>query len=113
MKRLVDQYGFWFWLHLFLVIIILISPFLFYWPIILVGIIILQVQFRIFHGCLLTMAQFHNKKDVIWIRLYLGKIGFNINRVKLKIFVRYFMPIILISIAIIWQIILKIKPLIF
>lgn len=54
-------------------------------------------------GCFLSHAQFGNK-DTTFYEWWMGKIGIKIkNRKKMKIFMRYYIPLILVVLGIIYQ----------
>lgn len=66
-------------------------------------------------GCFLSHYQFKDKEstNTRFYEWWLGKIGIkNYNREKLRIFMTYWVPIIIIAIAIIVQSIFRVKPLI-
>lgn len=101
-------FGFTFYIHLILIIIAYSSPFLFNWKLIALGIIILFIEYFLFEGCILTNIQFGKKqKDLTFYTIYLELLGFKFNRKKLKFFIRYIMPFIVLAISLIWQEILK------
>jgi len=111
MKQTKD-FGFIFWVHLILILIAYSSPFLFRWQLILTGILLLFFQQMIFQGCLLTHAQLGKDPYMTFYYPYLTLLGFNINKKKLKFLMTWIIPILVLSFALIWQIIFNIKPLI-
>ena len=113
MKKEIKYFGFIFWLHLVLVLFAYLSPFLFSWKIIIVATILLSIQYYFAGGCILNKAQFDNTKDVVFLYPYLKMLGLKFSQYKLKIFIRYILPFILLFIAIIWQIFLNNSPLLF
>ncbi len=114
MKKKENLFGFIFWLHLSLILIAYLSPFLFNYKLILTGIIILFLEYAIFQGCILTNAQFGKKdKNMTFYTIYLEMLGFHFNRKKLKFFIRYIMPFIVLALALIWQVMLGFDVLIY
>lgn len=86
------------------------------YKILLIGILLFWLQILVFGSCVLTIAQFKNK-DTVFIGVYLNKIlrYFNFKELTIKqqkIFVRYIEPAIILLLALILQVIFKIKPLI-
>lgn len=113
MAKDIKLFGLTFWLHLFLILIAYSSPFLFSWKLILLGVIILLVQFIVLKQCVLTTTQFGNAKYITFYTLYLEMLGFKFKRKNLYILMRYIMPFIVLAISLIWQILLNYKPLVF
>jgi len=69
MKKDVEYFGFIFWLHFILVLSSYLLPFLFNWKIIIVGVILLFIQYLLVGGCALNKVQFVNAKDVFYIHI--------------------------------------------
>jgi len=111
MKQTKD-FGIIFWIHLILILIAYLSPLLFRWQLILAGVLFLFFQQIIFQGCILTHAQFGKDPYMTFYYRYLTLLGFNINKKKLKFLMVWIMPILVLSFALIWQIIFNIKPII-
>lgn len=66
-------------------------------------------------GCFLSHSQFKDKKEnnTTFYEWWLGLLGIkNYNRKKLKIFMRYWIPLIIVILGIISQVIFKLKPII-
>jgi len=113
-KNQFSMFGYIFWIHIILDLILYCSWFLFSWWLILIGAIILQIQYIVFNGCVLTKAQFGKEKnDLTCIGFYLDKIGFKFKPKNVKIVVRYISPIVVLIIAILWQVIFHHKPFLF
>ncbi len=108
----IKYFGLVFWIHLILVLFAYLSPFLFNWKLIILGIIILFIQYSLIGGCILNKIQFDNTRDVVFLYPYLKMLGLNLDAYKFKIFIRYCLPFILLLIAIIWQVLLNKTPLI-
>lgn len=102
--------------HTLLIILAWASPFYLDWKIILIGIFIISIQELIFKGCILTNLQFNKKikakSDNTMYYFYLEKIGFKPNKKKIKFLARYIFPLIILILAIIWQILLNHSPII-
>jgi len=104
-----NLFGVWFWIHLPLVILANSSFLIFDWGLILIGVLALQLQFLIFKGCVLTIAEFGKTKDITFYTVYLEKIGFKFNRRKFMLYMRYFHPIVILILAITFQVFFKLK----
>lgn len=110
MKRRND-YGIVFWIHLFIDILFIFSWLLFSWWLIIIGAVLVQLQFIILRGCFLSKIEFG--KNEACIPYYLHKWKLIKNKRLVRIFVGRFLPAIIMAAAIVWQVVLKIKPLIF
>ncbi|MFT5036602.1 MAG: hypothetical protein ACI9VM_000164 [Candidatus Azotimanducaceae bacterium] len=113
MSKDVKYFGFVFWLHLTLITFTYLSPFLFDWKIMTAVIILLFIQYSIFGGCVLNTVQFGNAKDTAFLYPYLTMMGFKLNSHKFRLFIRYYLPFILLAIALLWQIVFDRAPLLF
>lgn len=111
MKKNIKLFGVVFWIHLFLIILAYSSPFLFDWKLILIGVIMLLLQFIILKQCVLTTAQFGDEKYMTFYTIYLEILGFKFRRKSIYIFMRYVMPFIVLIIALLYQVIFEFKPL--
>ena len=89
------------------------SPFLFDWKLILIGVIILLLQFIILKQCILTTAQFGDEKYITFYTIYLEMLGFKFKQRNIYIFMRYLMPFIVLIIALLYQVIFGFDALIF
>ncbi len=112
-KKDIKYFGFVFWLHLILISFAYLSPFLFNWGIMIIIIIILFIQYSLVGSCILNKIQFSGTKDVTFLYPYLMILGLKLNPHKFKIFIRYYLPFVLLFIAIIWQVVLNKSPLLF
>jgi len=108
----IKYFGLVFWIHLMLVSFAYLSPFLFNWKLIILGIIVLFIQYSWIGGCILNKIQFDEIKDITFLYPYIKMLGLNVNPYKFKIFIRYYLPFILFLIAIIWQVLLNKTPII-
>lgn len=106
------EFGLLFWIHLLLLIPAYISPFLVNWKIILIGVILLQIQYWLVGGCILTHLQMGNDKNETFIWYYLRKIYPRLSAQKVKFTIRVVIPIILIITGFILQTIYNFQPLI-
>jgi hypothetical protein len=100
-----------FWIHLLVNMLAIFSWIFFSWWLIIIGEILLQLQYRYLKGCILSKAEF--KEDISCITFYLHKWGITNNKNKGKSFVRIWLPIIVIIISIIWQLVLGFRPIFF
>jgi len=101
-----------FWIHVLTIFVFILSPFLFNWKIILLGIFLYYIQIFFLGNCILTTLQFgKKKKDKSFYHYLLTKIGINLNENKVNFFIIYIKPWILFLFALVLQIILKFSPL--
>jgi hypothetical protein len=113
MSKDVKYFGFVFWLHLTLITFAYLSPLLFDWKIMIGVIIILFIQYSIFGGCVLNTVQFDNAKHTAFLYPYLTMMGLKLNPHKFRLFIQYYLPFLLLGIALLWQIVLDRSPLLF
>jgi len=109
-KFLHSDFGLYFWIHLTVEIINVLSWFLFSWWWIILAHAIVTLQYNVLGGCVLTGLQLGKEK---MNHTFLAHYFKSINPEKLTFFSRYTLPLIVISMALIWQIVLKNNPLIF
>jgi hypothetical protein len=107
-----SKFGIIFWTHLILIITAYLSPILFRWEIIGIGVLYLVIQQIILKGCVLTIAQFGKDPYNTFYYKYLTLLGFKPNKKKLKFIMTYIMPFVVLSLALFLQIILKFQPII-
>ncbi len=100
-------FGFFFWIHLLLEFIFVSLPFLIPWWLLAVLVGLLFLQFKIFGNCLINKVHFREDDDAVFLYPYLKMLGINISYPKAKLLLRYILPIILVGVAIIWQVILQ------
>ncbi len=97
------EFGLIFWLHLIIILAVLSSPFWLSWKIILIFIFLYYFQLFFFKNCLLTKLQFNETtRDTTFYSHYLEKLGIKINKRKLRIFLDYILPWIILTISIIF-----------
>ena len=113
-KILKSDFGILFWIHLFLILLVHVSWLFFSWWLIIIGAILLWIQYGLAKGCILTQAQIGKKEGrFAFIAYYIDKFNLGISKAKITFFVRHIMPLIIISLALIWQISFDKTPLIF
>jgi hypothetical protein len=109
----VQLFGFIFWLHLVIILLAYASPFLFHWKWIVVGIVLLWIQTRVFGGCVLTHAQFGKSEKLSIYSVYLELMGIHFKRAHVIFVVTYILPCLVLIIALVWQVLLRKVPLLF
>jgi hypothetical protein len=105
------DYGSIFWFHLGVNLVLIFSWLLFSWWIIILGSLVLQLQYKIFGGCILSRMEFGKKRDCMVY--YLNKWGFVKDMKKSKRFVELYLHIIVIILSLILQIALGFSPIVF
>ena len=103
-------FGPFFWLHLFLDLLFIASPFFLPWKLILWGIVLLELQFFFFRGCLINKLHFPKSREAVFLYPYLKMLGIDVSYQSVKILMRYVVPIILLAVAILWQIVMRNTP---
>ena len=89
-----------FWLHLIIILVIFSSPFWLSWKLIVIAIFIYYVQLLLFKNCILTTLQFQEKdRNTTFYSYYLEKLGFNVNKKKLRLFLDYILPWLILGAA--------------
>lgn len=106
------EFGLWFWVHILLLVPAYFSPLFFDWKFIILGVIILQIQYLMVNGCVLTHLEMGKDKNQAFIWYYLRKILPNLNAQKTKFVVRFVVPVFLITIGFLLQTKWGWKPLI-
>lgn len=110
LSKPISYFGPIFWLHLILIILAYLSPFLVSWWLISIGILVLWIQYFLVKGDLITQAQFGKDPEMTFYTPYLEKMGFKFNRRSFLVFIRYIMPLIVLTVALIWQVWLGNRP---
>ncbi len=93
------DFGLVFLLHFLLIVIAWTSPLWVDWELLLVGIFLLSLQYLILGGCYLTFLEAGKDPDMTFYYYYLSKEYPNLNKKKVKAFVRYILPVLLFAIA--------------
>lgn len=98
-------------LHVVVILLAYSAPFWLDWRLVALGVVLNYLQILIFKGCVLSLAQFEDKKQTFheW---YLRKLGFKPNRNVLNFILRYIIPFVLLGTAIIYQFVLEMHVLI-
>jgi len=113
-KFLHSDFGLYFWIHFILILLAYSSWFLFSWWLVVLGSIVLWIQYWIFEGCILTKLHLGKAEgEFAFVAYYFEKINLRFDRKKLTFFIRHIVPFAFIFLAISWQLILKNNPLIF
>ncbi|MEO6761711.1 MAG: hypothetical protein ABI220_05080 [Candidatus Saccharimonadales bacterium] len=95
-------------LHIIVILLAYSAPFWLDWRLVIAGVIVYYIQIFTIGGCVLSHAQFEDKKQSFheW---YLHKIGFTVNRTILNVILRYVTPPALVGLALAFQVLLSIK----
>lgn len=105
---------FFFWLHLLITALAWVAPFFFSWQWSLPVYAAVMLQFAVFGRCLMNKEHQLVEDDHTTFYSYLfEKMGFRPNRRRLKFYVRKVCYPVLAAVAIVWQEVLNIKPLLF
>lgn len=100
-------YNLTFWLHLFVTVLSWFIPFLFDWRLVLTAYSCVLLQFHVFGGCLMNRGHALDdagNDDTFYAHL-LELAGFQINRKKVKTFVRLWIYVFLGGLALWWQLV--------
>jgi putative flippase GtrA len=97
--------------HIIIILLAYTAPFWLDWKLVLVGVILNYIQILIFKGCVLSHAQFEDKKQSFheW---YLRKLGFKPSRRVLNFALRGIIPFVLLGLALLFQVLLKVNVLV-
>lgn len=97
--------------HIIVIVLAYTAPFWLDWRLVAAGVVLNYIQILIFKGCVLSHAQFEDKKQTFheW---YLRKFGLQPNRTILNFVLRYIIPFVLLAIAVLYQVILNFDVLI-
>jgi hypothetical protein len=91
-------------LHLLIILGVLTSPFWLSWKIILIFIVLYYLQLFFFKNCILTSLQFGEvERDTTFYSYCLTKLGLKHNKKKLRLFLDYVLPWIILLVGIIFQ----------
>jgi len=95
-------------LHLILIVIAYTSPIWLDWRIFLIGFALYYIQILVFRGCILTWAQYGTFRESFSVRFF-SKIlsAFRVihDKKKLQFYLNYYLPLILIALAAMWQLV--------
>lgn len=105
------EFGLWFWIHILLLIPAYLSPIFFDWELIVIGVVLLQIQYWVVGGCILTHLEMGKNKNETFIWYYLKKFYPEISPQKTKFFIRVIIPIVLVVAGFLLQTEFELKPL--
>jgi hypothetical protein len=97
------DFGFIFWIHLLLIVASYLSFLYIDWKIILIVLLLLQGYYLLRGGCDLTFLEFGDDTRVTFVWYYLRKVFPSLHQKKTKIFVRYFIPLLILGLAFVLQ----------
>ena len=104
---MVKEFGKIFWIHLILILAAWSSPFWINWKFILFFIFLYYIQIFVIGDCILTRRQFNSKKrEMTFYYFYLTKMGFKVDKKKIKFLADFVFPWIIFFIAVLWQIVI-------
>ena len=106
------DYNWLFYVHITSTIISLLSWLLIDWVLIAIGIILFYLQPYVIGTCVLTKAQFKGKERSFYT-YYLRKWGFNVTYEQVRAVIEYTFPPVVFCLALLWQLLLKHRPLLF
>jgi len=91
-------------LHVVIILLAYSSPFWLDWKLVALGVALNFVQLLVAGGCVLSLAQFEDKEQTFheW---YLKKFGVLVNRKPLNFTLRYIVPFVILSVAILFQVV--------
>lgn len=105
-----NDFGFIFGLHLSVIIFWYLTPILFSWYWLIIGVAFSYAQGFLINGCILTHAQFGKEsQDTFW-GYYLRKLGIGLNKKLAKIIFFWLEPLVVLLIALISQKYFSIVP---
>jgi len=104
------EFGLWFWIHVLLLIPAYLSPFFIDWKLIVIGVAILQIQYWVIDGCILTHLEMGKDKNETFIWYYLRKIYPELNPKRTKFVIRVVVPLVLVLAGLLLQSELGLKP---
>lgn len=100
-------------IHTLIMIAAWLSPFWLDWKLIFICLALYFIQMIIFKGCVLTNWQVSGKigkeNDLTMYSFWLERMGYKVNRLRLRFYSRWIMPFIILIITILWQITFKIQ----
>ncbi|HAR55052.1 TPA: hypothetical protein DCR79_02075 [Patescibacteria group bacterium] len=100
----------YFWLHLILLVFAYLSPVLVDWRLIILGVALLQIQYWVANGCVLTKLEMGQDKTQAFLWYYLKEFFPNLNPRRTKFVIRVVVPIILVVIGYVLQVIYNYHP---
>jgi len=101
-----------FWFHVFITVLSWVAPFLIDWRIMIPVYIIIQLQFSLLGKCVMNEHHDLEEKDNYTLYAFMfEQLGFNVNRNAMHFYVRKISNSLYSLVAILWQVVLGIKPL--
>ena len=103
--------------HLILVILAYTAWIWLDYRIVIVGALLHLIMLETLNGCPLSLAQFknHKQKDTRFYEWWMGKLGVNLSGSrlhKMRIFMQYILPLLIIILAVIFQVAIDLEPLV-
>ncbi|MCB0618839.1 MAG: hypothetical protein KDC43_13795 [Saprospiraceae bacterium] len=111
MQTQIKEYTTIFWLHFAVLFLLILSWLLLSWWVIIIAEVLLQVQYFT-TGCVMSKAEFDGSDEAA-IPYYLSKWGIIKDKRIGRRFIRDILPVIVILLALWWQISLGKEPLLF
>lgn len=113
-REATSEHNFVFWVHVFITALAWLGPFLFSWYLLVAVFLIVLVQFMIWDRCLLNGSHdLEDKEETTLYSYVIEKLGYDVDRTELRLWVREYFYVLLSAIAIIWQAVLGFEPLLF
>lgn len=111
-NKMKKEFGVYFWMHILLLIPAYTSFLFVDWKIILIVVILLQIQYSVLGGCILTHLEMGSDKNETFIWYYLRKIYPSLNPRKTKFVIRIIVPLTILVLGLLFQIKLGFIPII-
>lgn len=104
------DFGIYFWIHILLLILAYLSFLFVDWKIILIIVVLLQLQYSILGGCLLTHLEMGKDKNETFLWYYLRKIYPKLDAKRTKFVIRVIVPVVILILGLFFQIKLGFEP---
>ena len=101
----------YFWLHLVLLVLAYLSPLLVDWRLIIIGVALLQIQYWVANGCVLTQLEMGKDKNQAFLWYLLKDTFPSLDPNKARFVIRVIVPIVLILLGYILQVVYNYHPL--
>jgi hypothetical protein len=105
-------FGFIFWVHIIISLLFASTPFWLDWKLVIVGFVLLHIQWFILGGCFLTFLETGRDRSMSFEYYYLSKIWPGLNKKILKNISLYVTPTVILALALLLQIYLGLNPLV-
>ncbi len=112
MLKTQKDFGFIFWFHLVFIVFTYATPILFSYWYVVGGVFLLQLQYYIFGGCVLTHAELGNKQYQSFYYHYLRKLFPELKPKPVWIFSTYILSILGVLVSLVLQLGFGFRPLI-